>query len=95
MSVARLSNFGTRRHSLFVVRIAHSGIFLRLFVQASIQQGGVDFEVSVVVDVAPLPKLVDEMADAGARRTDHIRERLLADFRDDRLLLSILAEVRQ
>jgi hypothetical protein len=35
------------------------------------------------------------VADAGARRADHVRERLLADFGDDRVLLPLLAEVRQ
>jgi hypothetical protein len=55
----------------------------------------VDFEVSVVVDVAQLPKLIHKVANAEARRTDHVRERLLADFGDDRLALSVLAEVRQ
>jgi hypothetical protein len=54
-----------------------------------------DFEVPVVVYVAQLPKLVHEEAHAGARRVDHVRERLLADLRDYRLMLPVLAEVRQ
>ena len=54
-----------------------------------------DFEVSVVVYVAQLPKLVHEVAHAGARRADHVRERLLADLRDYHLMPSVLAEVRQ
>ena len=63
--------------------------------QNSIQQRGVDLEVSVVVDVAQLPKLIHKVAHAGARRADHVRERLLAHFGDHRLLLPVLAEVRQ
>jgi len=55
----------------------------------------VDLEVSVVVDVAQLPKLIHKVAHAGARRADHVRERLLAHFGDHRLLLPVLAEVRQ
>jgi hypothetical protein len=55
----------------------------------------VDFEVSLVVDVAQLPKLIHKVAHAEARRTDHVREYLLADFGDDRFALSVLAEVRQ
>jgi hypothetical protein len=55
----------------------------------------VNFEVSVVVDVAQLPKLIHKVAHAGARRADHVCERLLAHFGDYRFLLSILAEVRQ
>jgi hypothetical protein len=35
------------------------------------------------------------VAHAGTRRADHVRERLLADFGDHRLVLSLLAEVRQ
>jgi hypothetical protein len=54
-----------------------------------------DFEVSVVFYVAQLPKLVHEVANAGARRADHVRERFLADLRDYRLMLPVLAEVRQ
>jgi hypothetical protein len=54
-----------------------------------------DFEVPVVVYVAQLPKLVHEEAHAGARRADHVRERLLAHLRDDRFLPSVLVEVRQ
>src|SRR6516225_2894887 len=38
---------------------------------------------------------VVKVAHAGARRADHVRERLLAHFGDHRLLLPVLAEVRQ
>ena len=44
---------------------------------------------------AQLPKLVHEVAHAGARRADHVRERLLAHLRDYCLMLPVLAEVRQ
>jgi len=54
-----------------------------------------DFKITVVINVAQLPKLIHKVAHAGTRRADHVRERLLTDFGDDRLLLSVLAEVRQ
>jgi hypothetical protein len=40
-------------------------------------------------------KSVHEKAHARARRADHLRERLLADIRNHRLLSSFLAKVRQ
>ena len=44
---------------------------------------------------AQLSKFVHEKADAGPRRADHLRERLLADFCNDRLRLALLAKIRQ
>ena len=44
---------------------------------------------------SPTPEIYSKVAHAGARRADHVRERLLADFGDHRLALSVLAEVRQ
>ena len=54
-----------------------------------------DFKVTVVVDVAQLPKLIHKVAHARARSANHFCERLLAYLRDDRLLPSVLAEIRQ
>ena len=54
-----------------------------------------DFKIAVVINVAQLPKLIHEVTHAGARRANHFRERLLAYLRDDRLLPSVLAEIRQ
>jgi hypothetical protein len=52
-----------------------------------------DLKIAVVINVAP-PKLIHEVTHAGARRTNHVRERFLAYLRDDRLLPSVLAEIR-
>ena len=54
-----------------------------------------DFEVSVVADVAQLSKLVHKVAHAGARRADHVRESLLTDLRYHWFRLPVLAEIRQ
>ena len=50
---------------------------------------------AVVVDEPELAKLVHEEAHPRAGRADHLGERLLADFGDDRLGFAILAEIRQ
>jgi hypothetical protein len=62
---------------------------LPFFVQHGIQQEGVDLKVAVVVDVAQLPKPIHKVAHAGAGRTNHVRERPLADIGDDRLAVLI------
>ena len=54
-----------------------------------------DFEMTVVINVAQLPKLIHKVTHAGARCANHIREHLLAYLRDDRLMPSVLAEIRQ
>src|ERR1700737_3070293 len=41
------------------------------------------------------PKFVHEETHPGPGRSDHIRKRLLADFREDRLRFLVLAKVRQ
>src|SRR5437667_1677602 len=54
-----------------------------------------DFDAAVVLNEAQLSKFVHEETHARARRSDHLRKRLLADFRDHRLGCPFLAEVRQ
>jgi len=61
--------------------------------QNHVQQGPMDFNVAIVINKTQFPKLVHESADAGSRRTDHVRERLLADFRQDRFGLPFLAKI--
>ena len=68
---------------------------MRFFVQDGIQQGRVDLKIAVVIDVTQLPKPIHKVTHAGASRADHVRECLLADFSDHRLLFSLLAEIRQ
>src|SRR5450631_3121577 len=54
-----------------------------------------NFDVAVVVNEAQFSKFVHEKTHPGPRRSDHLRKRLLADFRDYRLRLAFLAKVRQ
>src|ERR1700730_11708953 len=51
--------------------------------------------MTFVVDQPQLSKLVHEKAHARSRRTDHLRQRLLADLRYDRLGPTFLAKIRQ
>jgi hypothetical protein len=98
----------TKMRSPGLFKIAQWGIFfcgqnrspwsfycLWFFVQHSIQQGRVDLKVAVVVDVAQLPKPIHKVAHAGASCANHVRERLLADLRDDRFGSTVLAKIRQ
>jgi hypothetical protein len=64
-------------------------------VENHVQQGAVDFDVAVVVNETQFAKLVHEMTYARACRTDHLGQRLLADFRYDWLRPAFLAEIRQ
>src|ERR1700681_51751 len=62
--------------------------------QDHVQQGGVDLQVAAVVfDEAQLPKFVHENAHPRPSGADHLGERLLADFRYDRLWSSLLAKI--
>src|ERR1700731_4694013 len=55
-----------------------------------------DFDAAVVVNKPQFSKFVHEKTHPGPGRSDHIRKRLLADFREDRLrFLVVLAKVRQ
>jgi len=51
--------------------------------------------VAVVFDEAQLPEFVHEDTHARARRADDFSQRLLADWRCDRLRPAVLAEIRQ
>ena len=68
---------------------------MRLLVQNDIQQRTVNLDAAVVVNEAQFSKLVHEKTNAGPGRADHVRERFLADFRDQWLRFVILAKVRQ
>ncbi len=54
-----------------------------------------DCDAAVVVNRAQFSKFVHEETHPGPGRSDHIRKRLLADFREDRLLFPFLAKVRR
>ena len=72
-----------------------SGSNLRFIVQNHVQQGTVDFNVAVVVNETQFPKLVHEKTHARACRSDHFRQCLLADFRNDRLGPTFFAKIRR
>jgi len=54
-----------------------------------------DFDAAVVVNKPQFSKYVHEETHPGPGRADHVRKRLLADFREDRLGFLVLAKVRQ
>src|ERR1700674_4930557 len=68
---------------------------LRLVMQHSVQQRTVDFDVPVITDQAKLAELVHEVTDARSGGANHVRQRLLADIRSDRLWCPFLAKMRQ
>ena len=68
---------------------------LRLIVENHVQQGAVDFDAAVVVDKAQFSEFVHEETHAGSRRSDHLRQCLLADFRYDWLQPTLFAKIRQ
>ena len=61
-----------------------------LVVQNDIQQGVMDFQFSIVFDVAQFAELVHEMAYPGPGRSDHLREDFLAEISNDRLRRDLL-----
>ena len=63
--------------------------------QNDVQQRTVHVDAAIVVDQTQLPELVHEKTDARPGGPDHLSQRLLADFRDDRLGFAFLAEIRQ
>jgi hypothetical protein len=72
-----------------------SGSNLRFIVENHVQQGTVDFNVAVVINETQFPKLVHEKTHARACRANHLRQCLLADFRNDRLGPTFFAKIRQ
>jgi hypothetical protein len=83
---------GHRTFNYFSLR---SSVDMRGFMQNDIQQYGVDFDVAIVIDQAQFSELVHKKIHAGARRANHLSERLLADLRNDRLGPALLAKIRQ
>src|SRR4029077_16018155 len=58
-----------------------------------VEQRAVDLQPAVVLDEAQLAELVHEEADPRAGGADHLRQRFLADLRDDGFRPPLLAEV--
>src|SRR5665213_164949 len=67
----------------------------RLVGQNHAQQRTVNIDVAVVIDKAELTKLVHEMANARARRANHLSQGLLTDLGDNRLGPAGFAEICQ
>jgi hypothetical protein len=67
---------------------------LGLIAQNRVHQRTVNLDMPVVADQAELAKLVHEMTDAGAGRTDHFGQRFLTDVRADWLRSAFLPEIR-
>ena len=61
--------------------------------QDHVQQRLMDMDATVVLNKAHLPEAIHEEANPRAGRADHVGQRFLRDRRDQRLLLSGLAEL--
>ena len=57
-------------------------IIWQSIVQDHIQQGLMDQDATVVLDKTEFAKAIHEEADAGPRGADHLRKRLLGDWRN-------------
>src|SRR5437868_2500580 len=69
--------------------------FGRSVVEHDVKQRRMNRSFSVVLDEAQLPEFVHKEAYPGPGRSDHLRQRLLRDVRDDRFRLAFLAEIGQ
>jgi hypothetical protein len=76
-----------------ISELLSAGSDFRLLMQNQIQQGAMDLNVAVIFNKAQLPKLVHEEAHARPRGADHLRQRLLADFRQNGFGLAFLPEI--
>jgi hypothetical protein len=63
--------------------------------QNHVQQGTVDLNSAVVINQTQSAEFVHEKIDACSRRTDHLRQCLLADFFQQRFWLTFFAEIRK
>src|ERR1700686_4346542 len=68
---------------------------VRIIMENDIQQGAMDLKVAVVIDEAQLAEFIHEEAHPRSRRADHFRQHFLADLGNDRLRLTLLAEICQ
>ena len=64
-------------------------------VKDNIQQGAMDFQLTVVFNKPQLSETVHEETHARARRAHHFGQSFLTDFRDDLFRAPFLAEPRQ
>jgi len=64
-------------------------------VKDDVEKGAVDVQVTVVVNKAQLPKLVEKETDTRPRRADHLGQRFLTDLRNSRIRWGVFAKVRQ
>ena len=66
-----------------------------LVVQNNVQQGTMDFQFSIVFDIAQFAEFVHEITDSRSGRADHLRKEFLTESSDNRLRRVLLAEVRK
>jgi len=64
-------------------------------VENDIEEGTVHVQSLVVVNEAPLPKLIQKETHTGARGADHLKQQVLTDFRDHWLRPAFFPEVGQ
>ena len=60
-----------------------------------VEKGAVDSQSTVVLNKAELPELVHKGTDPASRRSNHLRQGLLADVQNNGLRLAFFAKVRQ
>jgi hypothetical protein len=86
--IAHIEEFILVRTDCFIPRFD-----LGLVVQNQVQQGIMDFQLSIVFDKTQFAEFVHEKAHPRSGRADHLRQRFLTDLSDDRLRLAFLAEI--
>jgi hypothetical protein len=64
-----------------------------IVVQDHVQQGIMDFQLSVVFDKTQFAEFVHEKAYARSSRADHLRQRFMTELSHDRLRPAFLAEI--
>jgi hypothetical protein len=87
----RLESYSAGMVEILNLRVLIVG---RLIVQNHIEQRLMDSDAAVVFDKAKLAKPVHEKTDSGTSGADHLRQRLLRDFRKRRFRATRLAKFR-
>ena len=66
-----------------------------LFIQKDVEEGVVDPNLAVIFDEAQFPEAIHKKTHARSGSANHLCQDFLADFRNHRLGLALLAELRQ
>src|SRR5680860_140576 len=64
-----------------------------LILEDDIEEGAVHVQPAVVLNEAQVAELVQKETDAGARRADHLSQRVLTDLPNDRLRLAFFPKI--